>query len=147
MFSKLLGSSVVFMCDNQIDRQQERFTELKANWRRTRQNGPYGITGIAAVDIEVATNTACWGRLLDRPDLNTNSIHSFSMGPPLRFHPGERNRLLGIEFLCADLESTARQLIEKRLLVPTAGNRITLSPDRMDGLRIGFSQSSTTRTE
>src|SRR5574338_1537967 len=87
MFSKLLGSSVVFLCENRIDRHQERFTELKANWRRTRQSGPYGIDGIAAVDIELATNTACWGRLLARPDLTTSSIHSFSMGPQLRFHP------------------------------------------------------------
>lgn len=140
-FSKLLGSSVVFMCDNQIDRHQERLTELKVNWRRMRQSGPYGITGIAAVDIEIATNTACWGRLLDRPDLNTSSIHSFSMGPLLRFHPGGRNRLLGIEFSCVDLESTAQKLIEKRWLVPAGGKRITLLPDRMDGLTIGFSQA------
>src|SRR6185437_1397053 len=140
-FSKLLGSSAVFICDNQIDRHQERLTELKANWRRTRQSGPYRITGIAAVDIELATNAACWGRLLDRPDLDTSSAHSFSMGPPLRFHHGVRNRLLGIEFSCADLVSTAQKLIEKRSLVPTDGNRITLSPDRMDGLMIGFSQS------
>lgn len=145
MFSKLLGSSVVFICDNQIDRHQERFTELKANWRRARQSGPYGITGIAAVDIELATNTASWGRLLDRPDLNTSSTHSFSMGPQLRFHPGVGNRLLGIEFSCGDLESTAQKLIEKRSLVPTVGSRITLAPDRMDGLTIGFSQSPTTR--
>ncbi|MDF0676639.1 MAG: hypothetical protein P0120_20240 [Nitrospira sp.] len=145
MFSKLLGSSVVFMCDNQIDRHQERFTELKAKWRRTRQSGPYGIAGIAAVDIELTTTTAYWGRLLDRPDLNTSSIHSFSMGPQLRFHPGGGNRLLGIEFSCTDLESTAQKLIEKRSLVPMGGTRITLSPDRMDGLTIGFSQSPTTR--
>ncbi len=146
-FSKLLGSSVVFMCENQIDRHQERFTELKANWRRTRQSGPFGIAGIAAVDIELAANTACWRRLLDRPDLNTGSIHSFSMGPQLRFHPGGRNRLLGIEFSCTDLESTAQKLIEKRSLVPTGGPKIILSPDRMDGLAIGFSQSPTTRAE
>jgi hypothetical protein len=140
-FSKLLGSSAVFMCDNQIDRHQERLMELKANWRKTRQNGPYGITGIAAVDIEVATSTASWGRLLDRSDLQTNSTHSFSMGPPLRFHTGGENRLLGIEFSCADLESIAQKLIEKRSLIPTDGKRITLSPDRMDGLTIRFSQS------
>ncbi|BFU89444.1 MAG: hypothetical protein NTAFB01_06310 [Nitrospira sp.] len=144
-FSKLLGSSAVFMCDNQIDRHQERLTELKANWRMTRQSRPYGITGIAAVNIEVATNTAYWGKLLDRPDLITNSTHSFSMGPSLRFHPGGRNRLLGIEFSCIDLESTARKLIEKRSLVPADGKRITLSPDQMDGLTIGFSQAPTTR--
>ena len=146
-FAKLLGSSAVFICDNQIDRYQERLTELKANWRRTRQSGPYGITGIATVDIEVATSTACWGRLLDRPDLTTNSIHSFSMGPPLRFHPGAGNRLLGIHFSCADLESTTQKLREKRSLVPADGTRIALSPDRMDGLTIGFSQSPTTRGE
>ncbi len=142
-FSKLLGSAVVFMCESQIDRHQERLVELRANWRRAQQIGPYGITGVAAVDIEVATNTACWGRLLDRPDLNTSSTYSFSTGPPLRFHPGGRNRLLGIEFSCADLESTAQKLIEKRWLVPTEGKRFTLSPDRMDGLTIGFSQSPT----
>lgn len=146
-FSKLMGSSVVFICDSQIDRHQERLAELKANWQRTRQSGPYGITGVSAVDIEVATNTARWGRLLDRPDLHTDSVHSFSMGPSLRFHPGVRNRLLGFEFSCADLESTARKLIEKRLLVPTDGKRITLSPDRMDGLTIGFSQSPTARVD
>jgi hypothetical protein len=140
-FSKLLGSSAVFICDNQIDRHQERLTELKANWHKTRQSGPYGITGIAAIDVEVSTNTACWGRLLDRPDLDTNTTHSFSMGPLLRFHPGGRNRLLSIEFSCTNLESTVQKLIEKRSLVPTDGTRITLSPDRMDGLTIGFSQS------
>lgn len=145
MFSKLLGNSAVFMCDNQTDRHQGRLTELKANWRRTRQSGPYGITGIAAVDIEVATNTVYWGRLLDRSDLKANSIHFFSMGPPLRFHPGARNRLLGIDFSCADLESTVQQLIEKRWLVPTDDTKITLSPDRMDGLTIGFSRYPTTR--
>lgn len=140
-FAKLLGNSAVFTCDNHID--QERLTELKANWKRTRQSGVYGITGIAAVDVEISTNIACWGRLLDRPDLNTNSIHSFSMGPHLRFHPGGRNRLLGIEFSCADLQLTARKLIEKRSLVPTDDSRITISPDRMDGLMIGFSQAPT----
>jgi hypothetical protein len=146
-FSKLLGSAAVFLCDNQIDRHQERLAELKTNWRKAKQSGPYGITGIAAVDIEVATNTAGWRRFLDRPDLETNSVHSFSMGPPLRFHPGGRNRLLGIEFSCADLESTAQKLIEKRWLVPADAKRITLSPDRMDGLTIGFSQSSALRAE
>ncbi|MBX3329297.1 MAG: hypothetical protein KF722_02765 [Nitrospira sp.] len=144
-FSKLLGSSVVFLCDNQIDRHQERLAELKADWRRMRQSGPYGITGVAAINIEVATTTDSWRRLLDRSDLETNSIHSFSMGPPLRFQPGGRNRLLGIEFSCADLGLTAQKLIEKRSLVPTDGKRITFSPDRMDGLTIGFSQSPTTR--
>lgn len=147
MFSKLLGSSAVFMCDNQIDRHQERLAELKATWRKTRQHGPYGIDGIAAIDIELATNTACWRRLLARPDLNTGSIHSFGMGPQLRFQPGEGNRLLGIEFLCTDLEAVARKLIEKRSLVPTGGAKITISPDQMDGLTIGFSQSPTTRAE
>ena len=142
-FSKLLGSSAVFICDNRIDRHQERLAELKANWRRTRQSGPYGITGIAAVDIEIAANTAGWRRLLDRPDLNTSAIHSFSMGPSLRFHPGGRNRLLGIEFSCADLESTAQKLVEKRWPVPKNDRRITLAPERMDGLTIGFSQSPT----
>jgi hypothetical protein len=146
-FSKLLGNSVVFMCDSEIDRHQERRAELRANWQRTRQSGPYGITGVAAVDIEIATNTASWGRLLDRPDLNTESVHSFSMGPTLRFHPGGGNRLLGIEFSCTDLESTAQKLIEKRSLVPTDGKRIALSPDRMDGLTIGFSQPPTKRAE
>jgi len=53
--------------------------------------------------------------------------------------------LLSIEFSCADLESTAQKLIEKRSLVPADGKGITLSPDRMDGLTIGFSQSPTTR--
>jgi hypothetical protein len=140
-FSKLLGSSAVFICDNQIDRHQERLTELKTNWQRTRQSGSYGITRIAAVDVEISTNTACWGRLLDRPNLDANSTHSFSMGPSLRFHRGGRNRLLSIEFSCANLESTAQKLIEKRSLVPTDSTKITLSPDRMDGLTIGFSQS------
>ena len=142
-FSKLLGSSAVFICDNRIDRHQERLAELKANWRMARQSGPYGITGIAAVDIEIAANTAGWRRLLDRPDLNTSTIHSFSMGPSLRFHPGGRNRLLGIEFSCADLESTAQKLVEKRWPVPKNDRRITLAPERMDGLTIGFSQSPT----
>jgi hypothetical protein len=146
-FTKLLGSSVVFMCDNDIDRHQERLTELRANWRRTRQNGPYGITGIAAVEIEVAADTACWGRLLDRQDLNADSIHSFSMGPLLRFHPGGSNRLLSLEFSCADLESATQNLIEKRSLVQTDGKRITISPGGMDGLTIGLSQSPTTRAD
>jgi len=146
-FSMLLGSSLVFMCDNQSNRHQERLAELRANWRSARQNGAYGITGIAGVDIEVSTNIAGWRRLLDRPDLNTNSFHTFSIGPPLRFYPGGSNKLLGIEFSCADLESTAHQLLEKRSLVPTAGRRITLSPGRMDGLTIGFSQSPTAKLD
>ncbi len=144
-FSKLLGSSVVFLCENHIGRRQERLAELRASWQRTQQSRPFGITGIAAVDVEVAINTAGWGRLLDRPDLDTNSIHSFSMGPRLRFHPGGGNRLLGIEFSCADLESTTQKLIEKRSLAPTEDRRITLPPGRMDGLTIGFSQSPTKR--
>jgi hypothetical protein len=142
-FAKLLGSSVVFICDHDTDRHQERLTELRATWRRTRQGGPYGITGVAAIDIEVGNTTACWGRLLDRSDLNANPIQSFSMGPSLRFHPAERNRLLSLEFFCADLESLARNLIDKRSLARTDGTRITLSPDRMDGLTIGFSRSPT----
>jgi hypothetical protein len=146
-FSKLLGSSVVFLCENHIDRRQERLAELRANWQRTLQNRPYGIIGIATVDVEISTNLADWGKLLDRPDLDTSAIHSFSMGPRLRFHPGRGNRLLGIEFSCADLKSTAQQLIDKRSLVPTADKRLTLSPGRMDGLTIGFSQSSTTRAD
>lgn len=146
-FSKLLGNSVVFICDNQMDRRLERLAEWRADWKRARQNGPYGITGVAAVDIEVATHTACWGRLLDRRDLNSDSVHSFSMGPPLRFHPGDKNRLLGIEFSCADIDSTAQKLIEKRWLVPTGDKRIMISPGRMDGLTIGFSQSPIMKAE
>jgi hypothetical protein len=70
-FSKLLGSSVVFLCENHIDRRQERLAELSANWQRTQQSRPYGIIGIAAVDVEISTNLADWGKLLDRPDLDT----------------------------------------------------------------------------
>ncbi|HSA85952.1 MAG TPA: hypothetical protein VLE46_07205, partial [Nitrospira sp.] len=95
----------------------------------------------------IAGNPAGWGRLLDRPDLDTNAVHSFSMGPVLRFHPGGRNRLLGIEFSCADLKATAQKLIEKRGLVPTDNRRITLAPNQMDGLTIGFSQSPIIRAE
>jgi hypothetical protein len=68
-FSRLLGNSAIFLCDDQIVHHHERLVELKATWHRTRPNGLYGITGIAAVDIEVAANIAVWGRLLDRPDL------------------------------------------------------------------------------
>lgn len=146
-FSLLLGNSLVFMCDNQSTQHQERLAELKANWRRVRRNGPHGITGIAGVDIEVSTNITGWRRLLDRPDLDTNSFHMFSMGPPLRFHPGGSNKLLGLEFSCADLESTAQHLLEKRSLVPTDSKRIVLSPGQMDGLTIGFSQSPTAKLD
>lgn len=146
-FSFLLGSSLVFMCDNQSHRHQERLAELRANWRRARRNGPYGITGIAGVDIEVSTNVAGWRRLLDRPDLDTHSFHTFSMGPPLRFHTGGSNTLLGLEFSCADLESIAQHHVEQRSLVPTDGKRIILSPGQTDGLTIGFSQSPTAKLD
>src|SRR5512139_104882 len=109
-YSKLLGSSVVFLCENRMDRRQERLAELRATWQRMQHSRPYGITGVAAVDVELSTNTACWGRLLDRPDLDARSIHSFSTGPQFRFHPGGSNRLLGIEFSCADLELTRTYL-------------------------------------
>ncbi len=132
------------MCDNQSHPHQERIAELRATWRKTRQNGPYGITGVAGIDIEMATNLPVWRRLLDRPDLTSSSTHSFGVGPLLRFYPGAGNRLLGIEFACADLPSITQQLRAQRSLVPTDENRVTLSPDRMDGLTIGFSQSPTT---
>ncbi len=143
-FSMLLGSSLVFMCDNQSHPHQERIAALRVAWRKTRQNGPYGITGVAGIDIEMATNLPVWRRLLDRPDLTSSSTHSFGVGPLLRFYPGAGNRLLGIEFACADLPSITQQLRAQRSLVPTDENRVTLSPDRMDGLTIGFSQSPTT---
>jgi len=142
-FSMLLGSSLVFMCDNHNTAQQERIAALRATWRTARQNGPYGITAVAAIDIAVSTNLPSWRRLLDRPDLNANSIHSFGTGPLLRFHPGEGNRLLGIEFACADLSSITQQLRERRSLSTTGEERIILSPDQLDGLTIGFSQSPT----
>jgi hypothetical protein len=55
--------------------------------------------------------------------------------------------LLGIEFSCLDLESTAQKLIEKRWLVAEDDKRVTVIPDRMDGLTIGFSQSPLTKPE
>ncbi|MBS0151569.1 MAG: hypothetical protein JSR31_11560 [Nitrospira sp.] len=143
-FSILLGSSLVFMFDNHSHPHQERIAALRTAWQKTQQNGPYGITGVAGVDIEVSTNLAVWRRLLDRPDLNSDSTHSFGTGPLLRFHPGEGNRLLGIEFACVDLPSVTQQLREQRSLVPTDEKRVTLFPGRMDGLTIGFSQSPTT---
>jgi hypothetical protein len=146
-FSMLLGSSMLFICNNQIDRHQEGLAELRGNWQRTQQNRPHGIIRIAAVDIEVSTKIAGWRRLLDRPDLNSDSIQAFSMGPPLRFHPGVGNRLLGIEFLCAGLDPTAQNLIEKRSLLLTEGKRFLLPPGQMDGLAIGFSQSPPTMSE
>jgi hypothetical protein len=142
-FSMLLGSSLVFMCDNHSHPYQERIAALRATWRKTRQNGPYGITGVAGIDIEVSTNLAVWRRLLDRPDLNSDSTHSFGTGPLLRFHPGEGNRLLGIEFACADLSTITQQLGKQRSLALREEKRVTLSPDRMDGLTIGFSQPPT----
>ena len=143
-FSMLLGSSLVFICDNHSNPHQARINELRATWRETRRHGAYGITGVAGIDLEVSTNLAGWKRLLDRPDLNADSVHSFGKEPLLRFHPGAGNRLLGIEFACADLPSITQQLRAQRSLVPTDENRVTLSPDRMDGLTIGFSQSPTT---
>jgi hypothetical protein len=140
-FSMLLGSSLIFMCDNHNNPHQERLVELRTAWKTARQHGPYGITGVAGIDIEVSTNIASWKRLLDRPDLNAGSTHSFGTGPLLRFHPGEGNRLLGIEFACADLPAITQQLRDKRSLASTDQKSITLSPDRMDGLTIGFSQS------
>ncbi len=142
-FSLLLGSSLIFMCDNHSNPHQERIAELKATWRKTGQNGPYSMTGVAGIDIEISTNIASWRRLLDRPDLDTHSTHSFGTGPLLRFHPGRGNRLLGIEFACADLPSIVRRLREQRSLATTDEQRITLAPARMDGLTIGFSQSPT----
>ena len=146
-FSMLLGSSLVFMCDNHSAPHQEQIAALRATWQTARQNGPYGITGVAGIDIEVSTNLAGWRRLLDRPDLNADSIHSFDTGPLLRFHPGEGNRLLGIEFACADLPSIAQQLREKRALVSIGERRVTFSPDQLDGLTIGLSQSPTATME
>lgn len=140
-YTKLLGTSMVFMCEYHVDRHPERLAELTADWQRTRQGGPYGITGVAGVDVEISTNVASWRRLLDRPDLNANSIHAFSMGPPLRFHAGMSNRLVSLEFSCADLQSTARKLIEKRWVVATDRDRITVSPERVDGLTLRFSQA------
>lgn len=142
-FSMLLGSSLVFMCDNHSTAHQERIAAVRDTWRTAQQNGPYGITGVAAIDIAISTNLPGWRRLLDRPDLQADSTHSFGTGPLLRFHPGEGNRLLGIEFACADLPSIAQLLREKRLLAATEEKRLTLSPDQLDGLTIGFSQSPT----
>ncbi|MBL8039089.1 MAG: hypothetical protein JSS38_13440 [Nitrospira sp.] len=146
-FSLLLGSSLVFMCDNHSNPHQERLAEVKATWRKAKQNGPYGITGVAGIDLEVSTNIAGWKRLLDRPDLNADSVHSFSTGPLLRFHPGAGNRLLGIEFACADLPSIAQQLREKQSAAFIEEKRVTLSPDQMDGLVIGLSQSPAATSE
>ena len=143
-FSMLLGSSLVFICDNHSNPHQARIKELRATWRETRRLGAYGITGVAGIDLEVSTNFAGWKRLLDRPDLNSDSTHSFGMGPLLRFHPGAGNRLLGIEFACNDLLSVTQRLREQRSLMSVDENRVTLPPDRMDGLTIGFSQSPTT---
>lgn len=140
-YTKLLGASMAFMCEYHVDRHPARLAELTADWQHTRQGGPYGITGVAGVDVEISTNVASWRRLLDRPDLNVNSIHAFSMGPPLRFHAGMSNRLVSLEFSCADLQSTARKLIEKRWVVATDRDRITVSPERVDGLTLRFSQA------
>ena len=142
-FSMLLGSSLVFLCDNHGNPYQARINELRATWRAARQIGPYGITGVAGVDLEVSTNLAGWKRLLDRSDLAADSVHSFGKGPLLRFHPGSGNRLLGIEFACTDLPSMTQRLREQRSLLSADERRVTLSPDRMDGLTIGFSQSPT----
>lgn len=141
--TKLLGDSMAFMCEYHVDRHPERLAELTTDWQRTRQGGPYGITGVAGVDIEISTTVASWRRLLDRPDLNEKSIHPFSMGPPLRFHAGKSNRLMGLEFSCADLQSTARKLIEKRWVGATDRNSITIAPEQVDGLTLRFSQTLT----
>jgi hypothetical protein len=142
-FSMLLGSSLVFICDNRSNPHHARINELRATWRETRRHGAYGITGVAGIDLEVSTNLAGWKRLLDRPDLNADSVHSLGKEPLLRFHPGAGNRLLGIEFACANLPSIAQQFCDKPSLVRTDDKRITLPPDQMDGLTIGFSQSPT----
>ena len=142
-FSMLLGSSLVFLCDNHSNPHQARINELRTTWRTARQHGPFGITGVAGIDIEVSTNLEGWKRLLNRPDLNADSVHSFGKGPLLRFHPGGGNRLLGIEFACSNLPSVTQQLREQRSLVSGDEKRATLAPGRMDGLTIGFSQSPT----
>lgn len=141
--TKLLGDSMAFMCEYHVDRHPERLAELMADWQRTRQGGPYGITGVAGVDIEISTNVASWRSLLDRPDLTAHSIHAFSMGPPLRFHAGVSNRLMGLEFSCADLRSTARKLIDNRWVSVTDRHSITVAPERVDGLTLRFSQAPT----
>lgn len=139
--AKLLNDSMAFLCEYHVDRHPERLAELTADWQQTRQGGPYGITEVAAVDVAISTSIEAWKRLLDRPDLNTHSIHAFSMGPPLQFHAGKSNRLLGLEFSCADLQATARKLIDKRWAIATGRDRITIDPDRMDGLTLRFSQA------
>lgn len=139
--AKLLNDSMAFLCEYHVDRHPERLAELTADWQQTRQGGPYGITEVAAVDVAISTSIEAWRRLLDRPDLNTHSIHAFSMGPPLRFHAGKSNRLLGLEFFCADLKSTARKLIDKRWAIATDRASITIDPDRMDGLTLRFRQA------
>jgi len=141
-FAKLLNDSMAFLCEYHVDRHPERLAELTADWQQTRQGGPYGITEVAAVDVHISTNLEAWKTLLDRPDLNAHSIHAFSMGPPLRFHAGKSNRLLGLEFSCVDLKSTARKLIDKRWAIATDRDRITIDPERMDGLTLRFSQAS-----
>jgi len=140
-FAKQLGDSMVFMCEYKIDRYEERLAELTADWQRLRGGGPFGITGIAGVALEISTTAACWGRLLDRPDLDASSIHSFSMGPPLRFHPGQRNRLIGFDFCVADLELTTRKLEQKGWLLAKSKERATVAPDRVEGLTIAFCEA------
>ena len=140
-FAKLLGDSMVFMCEYKIDLYEERLAELTANWQRLRGGGPFGITGIAGVDLEISTTAACWGKLLDRPDLDASSIRSFSIGPPLRFHSAQRNRLIGFDFCVADLELTTLKLEEKGWLSAKSKERATVAPDRVEGLTIAFCEA------
>lgn len=63
---------------------------------------------------------------------------------PLRFHAGRSNRLIGLEFSCANIKATPRKLIERRWVVATDHDRLTITPDRVDGLTLRFGQAPAT---
>ena len=141
-FSQQLRDSMAFMCEYEIERHRERLGELTAEWQRTRHGGLFQITGVAGVDVEISDNWDHWERLLDRTDLRAHPVHVFQEGPPLRFHSGKKNQLVGFDFSCTDLALASQNLETKGWLATKYDERITIASDRVDGLTLGFCQSS-----
>ena len=135
----LPNSARIFVCDYKA-REQVRGGRTAAS-RQLMENGggPLGITGVAELVIGHTAITAgleTWSLFVGQARVGPQRLLAFSEGPNVRLVSSDVDGVREIVLTVNSLAAAERYLRVENLLGSEEGERITIAPERLQGLRI-----------
>jgi hypothetical protein len=137
--SRFMAGHLVFLTHVASEVLERR--RLQTQSLLERDGGPVGIVGVQELGITVADGTAAtgrWQRLLAPTRVTIPGQALLGMGPALHFEPGSEDRLARMVFRVKDLDRAADVLTQQDLLGNREAERVSITPERVQMLRLDF---------